>query len=122
MKIISPDILDAIHRMKLQLGTNTEIAKKLEVSSKHIGKILSEDVKYFGDKTWNRIEPRLSPYIKLSSGADLNLSEEEKEIIKYLRRPENRRQLLQLLLKIEEDKDQRYGDTTNKHHEVNEAG
>ena len=57
MKIISPYILDAIHRMKLQLGTNTEVAKKLEMSSKHVGKILSENLKYIKDKTWTRIKP-----------------------------------------------------------------
>ncbi|MDD5596289.1 MAG: hypothetical protein PHV82_00005 [Victivallaceae bacterium] len=122
MKIISPDILDAVHRMKLQLGTNIEVAKRLGVSSKHVGKILAEDVKYFEDKTWTRIKPLLSPYIKLSRSSDLNLSEEEKEIIKYLRRPENRRQVLQLLLKIEEYKDQYYGNSLNERHEVNEAG
>lgn len=101
MKIISSDILDAIHRMKLQLGTNTEIAKKLGVSSKHVGKILLEDVKYFEDKTWVRIKPQIAPYIKLSSSSDLSLTDEEKEIIKYLRQPENHRQMSQLLLKIE---------------------
>jgi uncharacterized membrane protein len=90
--------------MKLQLGTNTEIAKRLGVSSKHVGKILSEDVKYFEDKTWVRIKPLIEPYIKLSSASDLSLTEEEKDIIKYLRRPENRRQMLQLLLKIEDTK------------------
>lgn len=104
MKIISPDILDSIHRMKLQLGTNTEVAKRFEVSSKHVGKILSEDVKYFEDKTWKRIKPLIAPYIELSSGSGLNLTEEEKDIIKYLRQPENRRQMLQLLLKIEDTK------------------
>jgi hypothetical protein len=110
MKIISPDILDALHRMKLQLGTNVEVAKRLGVSSKHVGKILAEDVKYFEDRTWERIEPLITPYIRLSSGTVLNLTDEEKDIIEFLRKKENRRDFLKLLLKVEESKDNIYTD------------
>lgn len=108
MKIISPDILDALHRMKIQFGTNVGVARKLGVSSKHVGKILTEDVKYFEDKTWERIEPLIVPYIRFNSDSAVNLTQEEKEVIEYLRKPENRRDFLELLLKIEDSRTHLY--------------
>ncbi|MDD5698777.1 MAG: hypothetical protein PHH77_09200 [Victivallaceae bacterium] len=119
MKIISPDILDAIHRMKIQLGTNTAVAKRFGVTSKHVGKVLAEEVNYFEDKTWAKIQPALTPYIRLSSAYSLHLTEDEANIVKYLRH--NRREMLQLLLKIEDSKNNCYRIAAGgEEHEVKE--
>jgi SOS-response transcriptional repressor LexA len=64
MKIIDDAIRDAIHKVKLCVGTNEDVGKKLGMTGKHVGSILSGKTIYCGDITWKKIEPILKPYIK----------------------------------------------------------
>ncbi len=65
MKIIDDNIYAALHKLKLVCGgTNAELGRKLGLSRAYIGKLINGKSNYFEEKTWERIEPILRPYIK----------------------------------------------------------
>lgn len=63
MKILTLDIGNAIRELKKKCRTNIEVGRQLGMTSAHVGRILSGKVNYFGDETWERIEPILAPYM-----------------------------------------------------------
>lgn len=63
MKIIDLPLSNAIRRLRLNSGSDSEVAEKLNLSRAHIGRILKGKINYFEDDTWKRIEPILSPYM-----------------------------------------------------------
>lgn len=64
MKIIDKDIFLALHHFRTRCGSsNAEMGRRLELSKGHMSKIMNEKVGYFEDKTWERIEPILQPFI-----------------------------------------------------------
>jgi len=65
VKIIDDKIMTAIARLRVVCdGNNSEVARKFGVTRSHIGNIFKGKVTYFEPKTWERIEPILSPYIR----------------------------------------------------------
>ena len=69
MKIIDLVLGNAFRRMRLQEKTATSMAKKLGLSSAHVGKILHGTTQYLSDETWTRIEPIITPYIRTDAPA-----------------------------------------------------
>ena len=64
MKIIDEHVFLALHHFRTRChSSNAEMGRILELSKGHMSKIMNEKVSYFEDKTWERIEPILAPYI-----------------------------------------------------------
>ena len=72
MKIIDLKISNAFRRMKAALGTDAEMARVLQLSRAHVGRILHGSVIYLENDTWNRIAPVLARYFR--DDADVSLS------------------------------------------------
>ena len=69
MKIIDLKISNAFRRMKAALGTDAEMARVLQLSRAHVGRILHGSVIYLENDTWNRIAPMLTRYFRDDAGA-----------------------------------------------------
>lgn len=63
MKILTLEILNGFTRMRAKLGSDTEIAKQLNLSKAHIGRIRKNQINYINDDTWDRIKPILAQYM-----------------------------------------------------------
>ncbi|MBN2641510.1 MAG: hypothetical protein JXR78_07650 [Victivallales bacterium] len=110
MKIIDEGIMTALSKMRLSHdGKNIRLAEKLGLTNAYIGKIFKGKVNYFNDDTWKKIEPVLRPYIKdylLESShiAPCILADEDREILEYYKKPENKLKRYELLAEIERSK------------------
>jgi len=64
MRTLSDHEINALHQMKLHLGSNAELARVMGISAAHIGRLLKGGEKFVEHPTWEKIEPHLQPYIK----------------------------------------------------------
>ena len=66
MKLVTHVELDALHKLKLELGTNKEIAIRTGISEQHIGRLLKlhhTETAMLESPTWEKLEPLLQKYI-----------------------------------------------------------
>jgi hypothetical protein len=103
MKIINHQFLEALRKLKQNLGTNKEIAESAAISEVHVGRLLSGKIEMLKDDTYDRLYPLLEPYLdknysysslsntlKISEGKEkypcpAGLSDMEKLLVKYFR-------------------------------------
>ncbi|MFA6293455.1 MAG: hypothetical protein WC637_16845 [Victivallales bacterium] len=63
MKIINHQFLDALHKLKQELGTNKSIAESADISEVHVGRLLSGKIEMLKDDTYGRLHHLLEPYL-----------------------------------------------------------
>lgn len=63
MKIIDDAIYQALRQLREECGTNLAFAKRLGISDSLVTRILLRKSQFFKDKTWEKIEPSLRPFL-----------------------------------------------------------
>lgn len=77
MKILTLELSNGFKRMRANLGSDAEVAKLLELSRAHVGRILKDKINYLEDDTWERIKPLLSQYVSPEALQDKPVSNAE---------------------------------------------
>lgn len=63
MKVIDNAIYQALCQFREECGTNLAFAKRLGISDSLVTRILLRKSQFFKDKTWEKIEPQLKPFL-----------------------------------------------------------
>lgn len=64
MKIIDDAIYQALRQLHEECGTNVALARRLGISDSLVTRILHRKSNFFKDKTWEKIEPQLKPFLR----------------------------------------------------------
>lgn len=63
MKILTLELSNGFKRMRASLGSDAAVAKMLNLSRVHVGRILKDKINYLEDDTWERVKPILARYV-----------------------------------------------------------